>query len=58
MRGEKRPDPAPECAGPNPNGPDEGWKDFAGVDENAAEATDDGGLAHQGQPRRESGGVH
>ena len=48
MRGEQGPDPAPECAGPDPDGPDEGWEDLAGVDEDTTKAADDGSLAHQG----------
>ncbi len=58
MRGEQGPDSAPECAGPDPDGPDEGWEDLAGVDEDAAEAADDGGLSHQGQPRWKACSVH
>ena len=48
MRSEQGPDPAPECAGPDPDGPDESWEDFAGVDEDTTKAADDGSLAHQG----------
>lgn len=54
LRREERPDPPEERACADGHRPDDGREELAGVDEDGAEAGDDGGLAHQRQGDRKA----